>query len=46
MSRLRYYAPALFGGLEAVGRTVRLGPFPFKLYVGEMEVWAKRSTAA
>lgn len=46
MSRLRYYAPALFGGLESVGRTVRLGPFPFKLYVGEMEVWAKRGTAA
>ena len=41
-SRLRYYAPALFGALEAVGRTLRIGPVPFKLFVGEMEVWARR----
>lgn len=40
-SRLRYYAPSLFGALEAVGRTLRLGPVPFKLFVGEMEVWAR-----
>lgn len=41
-SRLRYYAPALFGALEAVGRTLRIGPVPFKLFVGEMEIWATR----
>jgi 2-polyprenyl-3-methyl-5-hydroxy-6-metoxy-1,4-benzoquinol methylase len=41
-SRLRYYAPRAFGALEAIGRTVRFGPVPFKLYVGEMEVWARR----
>jgi 2-polyprenyl-3-methyl-5-hydroxy-6-metoxy-1,4-benzoquinol methylase len=43
-SRLRYYAPGVFGALEAIGRTVRFGPVPFKLYVGEMELWARRGT--
>lgn len=42
LSRLRYYAPGFFGALEAVGRTLRFGPVPFKLFVGEMEVWATR----
>ncbi len=45
-SRLRYYAPALFGALETLGRTVRFGPVPFKLYVGEMEVWAQKPSLA
>jgi 2-polyprenyl-3-methyl-5-hydroxy-6-metoxy-1,4-benzoquinol methylase len=43
-SRLRYYAPRLFGALEGIGRTVRFGPVPFKLYVGEMEIWARRGS--
>ncbi len=43
-SRLRYYAPRLFGALETIGRTIRFGPVPFKLYVGEMELWARRGT--
>lgn len=41
-NRLRYYAPQPFGFLEGVGRTLRLGPFPFRLYVGEMEAWVRR----
>lgn len=40
MSRLRYYAPGLFGALESIGRTFAIGPVPFKLHVGEMEAWA------
>lgn len=40
LNRLRYYAPAIFGSLEQVGRTLGVGPFPFRLYVGEMEAWA------
>ncbi|MDE3111882.1 MAG: methyltransferase domain-containing protein [Chloroflexota bacterium] len=44
MSRLRYYAPRLFGALEAVGRTIAFGPVPFKLYVGEMEAWAIKTS--
>ena len=43
-SRLRYYAPGMFGALEGLGRAIRFGPLPFKLYVGEMELWAKRGT--
>jgi len=46
LSRLRYYAPRIFGALEAIGRTLRFGPVPFKLFVGEMEVWATRPAVA
>ena len=42
-NRLRYYLPRPFGFLESVGRTLRLGPVPFYLHVGEMEAWASRS---
>lgn len=44
-NRLRYYAPQPFGFLEGIGRTLRVGPFPFQLYVGEMEAWARRPDA-
>lgn len=43
LNRLRYYAPAIFGSLEQVGRTLGLGPFAFRLPVGEMEAWVTRS---
>lgn len=42
MSRLRYYAPRVFGAFEAVGRMLAIGPVPFKLFVGEMEAWATK----
>ena len=41
-NRLRYYAPAPFAVLEWLGRTLRFGPFTFRLPVGEMEAWARR----
>lgn len=43
LDRLRYSAPGPFGPLESIGRTLGVGPFPFRLYVGEMEAWVTRS---
>ena len=45
-NRLRYYAPRLFGALEWLGRTFRVGPFAFYLDVGEMEAWARKEADA
>ena len=36
-NRLRYYAPRLFGALEWLGRTFRVGPFAFYLDVGDLK---------
>jgi SAM-dependent methyltransferase len=42
VDRLRYYADRPFAAVERLGRALRLGPFSFYLYVGEMEAWARR----
>jgi SAM-dependent methyltransferase len=42
-NRLRYYAPAPFALLEWLGRTLRFGPYAFRVDVGEMEAWGRRA---
>ena len=42
-NRMRYYAPAPFAFLEWLGRTLRFGPYAFRVDVGEMEAWARKS---
>lgn len=46
LRRLRYHLPGPLGLLERLGRAVAFGPAPFKLFVGEMEVWAERPVAS
>jgi SAM-dependent methyltransferase len=43
-SRLRYYVSAPFSLLEWLGRTLRFGPYAFRVDVGEMEAWAIRES--
>jgi len=45
-NRMRYYAPAPFALLEWLGRTLRFGPYAFRVPVGEMEAWARREDLA